>query len=166
MNFQMYIRDSIGTNFYLTITDQLAAADKMTEAGQGMILGIQTYNTSVLGGIIAGLMVFWLYPKISKVKIPEALGFYSGPRLAPIAMLVICLLYTSKAVELAFTSAWSNSIDGVALFEMMTTISKNITIRYTNGKITMKLPKLKDWLYTVIEVLERTEPMGEEQTAS
>ena len=74
----------IGTNFYLTITDQLAAADKMTEAGQGMILGIQTYNTSVLGGIIAGLMVFWLYPKISKVKIPEALGFYSGPRLAPI----------------------------------------------------------------------------------
>ena len=35
----------IGTNFYLTITDQLAAADKMTEAGQGMILGIQTYNT-------------------------------------------------------------------------------------------------------------------------
>lgn len=71
-----------------------------------------------------------------------------------------------KAVELTFTSAWSNSIDGVALFEMMTTISKNITIRYTNGKITMKLPKLKDWLYTVIEVLERTEPMGEEQTAS
>ena len=49
---------------------------------------------------------------------------------------------------------------------MMTTISKNITIRYMNGKITMKLPKLKDWLYTVIEVLERTEPMGEEQTAS
>ena len=46
----------IGTNFYLTITDQLAAADKMTEAGQGMILGIQTYNTSVLGGIIAGLL--------------------------------------------------------------------------------------------------------------
>ena len=71
-----------------------------------------------------------------------------------------------KAVELTFTSAWSNSIDGVALFEMMTTISKNITIRYMNGKITMKLPKLKDWLYTVIEVLERTEPMGEEQTAS
>lgn len=71
-----------------------------------------------------------------------------------------------KTVELTFTSAWSNSIDGVALFEMMTTISKNITIRYTNGKITMKLPKLKDWLYTVIEVLERTEPMGEEQTAS
>lgn len=90
----------IGTNFYLTITDQLAAADKMTEAGQGMILGIQTYNTSVLGGIIAGLMVFWLYPKISKVKIPEALGFYSGPRLAPIAMLVIMGIFGMVAVPL------------------------------------------------------------------
>ena len=64
-----------------------------------------------------------------------------------------------KMIELAFTSSWSNSIDGVQLFEMMTTISKNITIRYTNGKIVMKMPKVKDWLYIVIEVLERTAVM-------
>ena len=65
-----------------------------------------------------------------------------------------------KGIELTFTSNWSNRIDGVALFEMMTTISKNITIRYNNGKITMKMPKVKNWLYTLIEVLERTEPMA------
>lgn len=45
-------------------------------------------------------MVFWLYPKISKVKIPEALGFYSGPRLAPIAMLVIMGIFGMVAVPL------------------------------------------------------------------
>lgn len=67
----------------------------------------------------------------------------------------------SKDIELTFTKEWSNSIDGVKLFEMMTTISKNIVIRYTNGKITMKLPKVKDWLYIMIEVLERTEKMKE-----
>lgn len=66
-----------------------------------------------------------------------------------------------KGIELTFTKSWSNSIDGVKLFEMMTTISKNILIRYANGKITMKLPKVKDWLYIVIEVLERTEKMNE-----
>ena len=69
-----------------------------------------------------------------------------------------------KMIELAFTSSWSNSIDGVQLFEMMTTISKNITIRYTNGKIVMKMPKVKDWLYIVIEVLERTAVMEKRKT--
>ena len=79
----------IGTNFYLTLTDQLVAAEEMGTSGQALILGIQTYNTSVLGGIIAGLMTVALYKKLSGLRMPEALGFYSGPRFAPIGMLVI-----------------------------------------------------------------------------
>ncbi|MEG1475910.1 MAG: PTS transporter subunit EIIC [Longicatena sp.] len=82
----------IGTNFYLTVTDSLAAADKMADSGQAMIMGIQTYNTSVLGGIIAGLIVYAMYKKVSNFKMPESLGFYSGPRLAPIASLFILAL--------------------------------------------------------------------------
>lgn len=66
-----------------------------------------------------------------------------------------------KGIELTFTKEWSNHIDGVKLFEMMTTISKNIVIRYTDGKITMKMPKVKDWLYVVVEVLERTVTMAD-----
>lgn len=62
----------------------------------------------------------------------------------------------AKDIELTFTKEWSNSIDGVKLFEMMTTISKNITIRYRDGKITMVLPKIKHWIYCILEVLERT----------
>ena len=64
-----------------------------------------------------------------------------------------------RDVELTFNEGWSNSIDGVKLFEMMTTISKDIVIRYKDKKITMRMPKIKDWLYIVIEVLERTEDM-------
>ncbi|WP_035293277.1 PTS transporter subunit EIIC [Clostridium sp. KNHs214] len=79
----------LGTNFYLTIAGKLAPVDKMQEFGQATILGIQTYNTSVLGGIITGLIVYALYHKISNLKLPESLGFYSGPRLVPIAMLFV-----------------------------------------------------------------------------
>ncbi len=79
----------LGTNFYLQAAGKLAPAEKMQEFGQSMILGIQTYNTSVLGGIITGLIVYALYNKISNLKIPESLGFYSGPRLVPIAMLFV-----------------------------------------------------------------------------
>lgn len=66
---------------------------------------------------------------------------------------------TPKLIEIVFTSAWSNHIDGVKLFEMMTSVSRDIMIRYTNQQIIMKLPKVKDWLIIVIEVLERTESM-------
>lgn len=62
-------------------------------------------------------------------------------------------------IQLVFTEEWSNQIDGVKLFEMMTTLCKDSLIRYTNKKITMKLPKKKNWLSLVIEILERTLPM-------
>lgn len=60
-------------------------------------------------------------------------------------------------IQLIFTEEWSNQIDGVKLFEMMTTLSKDAQIRYANKKITMKLPKRKSWLALVIEILERTD---------
>lgn len=67
-----------------------------------------------------------------------------------------------KFVNVSFTKGWSNRVDGVKLFEMMTTISKDTRIRYVNQKISMKLPKTKDWLYKMIEILERTEGMVED----
>ena len=64
-----------------------------------------------------------------------------------------------KSVDVSFTSGWSNQVDGVKLFEMMTTISKDTKIRYTNNKISMKMPKSRDWLYKMVEILERSEEM-------
>ncbi len=61
-----------------------------------------------------------------------------------------------KSVELTFQSKWSNSIDGVKLFEEMTKISKDIMIRYVDKKITMKIPKSRNWLLTVVKILEAT----------
>ena len=42
---------------------------------------------------------------------------------------------------------------------MMTSISKDTRIRYVNSKISMKLPKTKDWLYKMVEILERTDEL-------
>lgn len=59
-------------------------------------------------------------------------------------------------IELMFSKDWSSKVDGVKLFEDMTTISKDITIRYVSQKIIMKVKKTKDWLAIVIEILEKT----------
>lgn len=60
-------------------------------------------------------------------------------------------------VELSFTQEWSDSIDGVKLFEMMTALCRDVIIRYRNRKITMRIPKNNEWLLLVIEILERTQ---------
>ncbi len=97
----------VGTNFYLQINNQLVDMELMSVVGQANILGIQTYNTSVLGGIVAGLLTAWLYPKLSKVRIPEALGFYSGPRFAPIAMLVVMGIFGLVIVPIFWNPFYS-----------------------------------------------------------
>lgn len=68
-----------------------------------------------------------------------------------------------QQIQLIFTEEWSNQIDGVKLFEMMTTLCKDAQIRYANKKITMKLPKRKSWLALVIEILERTDTIDAHQ---
>ena len=60
----------LGTNFYLKTHGLLVPVDQMSTHGQTIILGIQSYNTSVLGGIVAGLMVFTMYKRIVNLRIP------------------------------------------------------------------------------------------------
>lgn len=62
-----------------------------------------------------------------------------------------------KEVELTFTKEYSNQLDGVVLFEIMTSISKEIILRYTGQKMKFKIPKRKEWLEMVIEIIERSE---------
>lgn len=60
-------------------------------------LGFSVVQTSIFGGIVVGLLTSIIYNKISKVKLPIALDFFSGIRLVPIVllptMLVLALLF-------------------------------------------------------------------------
>ncbi|MGL5541528.1 MAG: transcription-repair coupling factor [Erysipelotrichaceae bacterium] len=61
-----------------------------------------------------------------------------------------------RQVELVFTKAFSSRVDGERLFEMTTTVSRDIVIRYSHGQITMKINKTKTWMDRIIEVLEKS----------
>lgn len=84
-----FIAMHLGTNFYLNQAGLLVPAKEMAINGQAMIMGIQSYNTSVLGGIITGLIIYAIHDKVTKFKMPESLGFYSGARLVPIVSLLL-----------------------------------------------------------------------------
>lgn len=70
-------------NGLLTITGTLAK-DQLAQNGQGIVLGIQTVETGVFGGIITGIMTAILHNKYHKVVLPPYLGFFGGSRFVPI----------------------------------------------------------------------------------
>ena len=58
-------------------------------------------------------------------------------------------------MTLRFTKAWSDSIDGVKLFETVSAISPAVQLKYTLGQIELHLPKTEDdWLFTATAVLQ------------
>lgn len=61
-----------------------------------------------------------------------------------------------KEVELTFTQNYSNTLDGVKLFEIITSISREIVVRYSQNKMKFRIPKKKEWLEQVIEIIERS----------
>lgn len=82
--FVGYVVMHLSINFYLQETNQLASTELMREAGQEMVFGIQTLSMGVLGGIIAGLIVYKLHTKFYHFQLPDSFAFFSGARFVPI----------------------------------------------------------------------------------
>ncbi|WP_067842032.1 PTS transporter subunit EIIC [Amphibacillus sediminis] len=70
-------------NAMLAITGQMAETD-IAGAGQGMVLGIQSLETGVFGGILTGILTYWLHQRYNKIELPRFLGFFGGSRFIPI----------------------------------------------------------------------------------
>ncbi|UVC27647.1 PTS transporter subunit EIIC [Pantoea sp. SOD02] len=67
--------------------DQTAAM--MTSAEYIDMLGIFTYNMSVLGGVIAGLITVVLHNRFYTQQLPTAISFFGGRRFVPIVTVVV-----------------------------------------------------------------------------
>jgi len=57
--------------------------------------------------------------------------------------------------EVTFSPEFSQHVDGVKLFEIFSEVSRDIGLRYTNSCIIASLPKQKDSLKVVIEMITR-----------
>ncbi|MGL5536296.1 MAG: PTS transporter subunit EIIC, partial [Aeromonas veronii] len=48
------------------------------------VMGVETIETGVLGGILAGGIAAWAFNRFYKIQLPEYLGFFAGKRAVPI----------------------------------------------------------------------------------
>ncbi|MGL4336540.1 MAG: glucose-specific PTS transporter subunit IIBC [Turicibacter sp.] len=56
------------------------------------VLGIHTLQTSVMGGVIIGLLTAYLYNKFYDVQFPDVLSFFAGARFVPIITSVAAIV--------------------------------------------------------------------------
>lgn len=57
--------------------------------------------------------------------------------------------------QITFSSLFSQSVDGIKLFEIFNSISKDIQLKYSNRCISATLPKVKNVIPMMIEVIEK-----------
>ena len=67
-------------------------ADTVKEGAIASVLGIQTLQMGVFGGIIAGLVTAALCNRFYKIQLPSALSFFAGTRFVPIASMAFGIL--------------------------------------------------------------------------
>ncbi|HHU0691655.1 maltose/glucose-specific PTS transporter subunit IIBC [Citrobacter sp. Marseille-Q3906] len=104
-----YMLMNMSINYYLTVTHQLADTATMKQVGQSVVLGIQTLEMGVLGGIIAGVITYFLHERFQDTVLHDAFAFFSGIRFVPIITslalsivgLAIPLLWTYVAMGIA-----------------------------------------------------------------
>ncbi len=52
------------------------------------VLGIQSLQMGVFGGIVLGLLVVWLHNRYYKIQLPDVISFFGGTRFVPIVSIV------------------------------------------------------------------------------
>lgn len=91
-----YLIMNMTMNALLTLTGQIlpdgTIADSVKEGAIGSVLGIQTLNMGVFGGIIAGLITAQLCNRFYKQQLPSALSFFAGTRFVPIISMIVAIL--------------------------------------------------------------------------
>ncbi len=85
-------------NSLLAITGKLAEG-AMPEGTVANVVGIESLQMGVFGGIIVGLGVAYLTNKYYKIKLPNVISFFGGTRFIPI---ISTLVYTLVGVIMFF----------------------------------------------------------------
>lgn len=84
-------------------------AAMMTSAEYIPMLGIFTYNMSVLGGVIAGLLTATIHNRFYTTQLPTAISFFGGRRFVPIVTVLVLPL-----VGVLLAAIWPGIGAGIA----------------------------------------------------
>ncbi len=113
----------------LTISGRLTDGT-LPEGAVGNVVGIESLEMGVFGGIIVGLGVAWLHNRFYKTKLPTVISFFGGTRFVPIV------------------STFAYIIVGAVMFFIWPFVQEGI---YSLGAIVLNSGYFGTFIYGVIE---------------
>lgn len=88
-----------GMNYLITCFP--AVKDMFPAGGISTVLGVETVNANIVGGIVAGVICGLIHNRFKDIELPVAFTFFNGTRFTPIACLTIMYF-----VGIVFPFAW------------------------------------------------------------
>ncbi len=83
-----YLIMNVTMGVFANVTPEMATNDP----AYAQVLGIDTLQTGVFGGIIVGILASFMYRKFFKIELPQFLGFFAGKRFVPIITALSALI--------------------------------------------------------------------------
>lgn len=104
---------------YMVFVKVLATFEQVAADG-----AVEILDTNVIGGILTGLIAAYLYQRYKDIKLPQALGFFSGRRFVPIlasAVMVavgwlVGLIWLPVQHAIYEFGVWLVSLGGIGTF--------------------------------------------------
>lgn len=78
-------------NVWLRVTGNMITEGNIAVAGQSMVMGIQTVNVNVFGGILAGIAAGWATDKFYDLQLPTAFAFFAGRKSVPLITMGVMI---------------------------------------------------------------------------
>ncbi len=107
-------------------------AENLLEGAVTSVVGIESLQMGVFGGIIVGLGVAALHNKYYKIELPQVLSFFGGTRFVPI---ICALVYTFVGILMFFV--WPPIQSGI----------------YAVGDVVLRSGYVGTWVYGLMERL-------------
>jgi len=70
---------------FVVLQGTMGTMAKYLGVATSKVMGIDSINTGVIGGIVAGAIAAYMFNKYYRIKLPSYLGFFAGKRFVPIA---------------------------------------------------------------------------------
>ncbi len=118
---------------HMTIATLLSLTHRgetLQEGAIGSVLGLQSLEMGVFGGIIVGLGVAWLHNRFYRIELPVAISFFGGTRFIPIISTLVYIVV------------------GAVMFFVWPVIQGWI---YALGDLVTKSGYAGTWIYGIIE---------------
>ncbi|PJE78286.1 PTS system glucose-specific EIICB component [invertebrate metagenome] len=115
---------------YVVMLGTMSVMARILDIEPSNIMGIESIDTGVFGGIIAGLLAAFMFNRYYKIHLPEYLGFFAGKRFVPIATGIAAI-----AVGVLLCFIWPGVQDSIDSFSQWAVTENPVMAGFTYGFI-------------------------------